>query len=61
VSGTDASSASRISGSAPSIWRCYVVQRFANPVNGVKYKLTATATTIRGEVLALYSHVTGKV
>ncbi len=60
VDGTDASSASRISGNAPTIWRCYVTQRFANPVDAVKYKLTATATTLRGKVLALYSNVTGQ-
>mgnify|MGYP001578582091 CR=1 FL=1 len=60
VSGTDASSATRISGNPPTICGAVVTQRFTHPVNAVKYKLSATATTLRGEVLALYSNVTGQ-
>jgi hypothetical protein len=60
VDGVDASSASRISADAAVICQPNVVQRFTHPVNGVKYKLIATATTFRGEVLALYSNVTGQ-
>jgi hypothetical protein len=59
VDGTDASSANRLSGS-PGYCDTFVSQTFANPVDGVKYKLVATATTYRGEVLAFYSHVTGQ-
>ena len=59
VTGVDASANSRLSGSS-TICGPRVTQRFANPVNAVKYKLTATATTCRGEVLALYSNVTGQ-
>ncbi len=59
VDGTDADADDRLDGS-PTIWMACVVQVFANPVDGVKYKLVATATTCRGEVLALYSNVTGQ-
>lgn len=59
VDGTDASSAARLDGS-PTYCGSLVKQRFKNPVNAVKYKLVATATTNRGEILALYSNVTGQ-
>lgn len=59
VDGTDASYLTRLSGS-PTICNAVVKQKVANPQNGVKYKLVATATTHKGEVLALYSNVTGQ-
>jgi len=58
VSGTDASASTRLSGS-PSWCRALVTQRLIGPLDGVKYKLTAIATTHKGEVLALYSNLTG--
>jgi hypothetical protein len=60
VDGTDAGSAARISGNPPTYCGSVVTQRFANPVDAVKYKLTATIVTRRGETLALYSNVTGQ-
>lgn len=59
VSGTDASYATRLSGS-PTYCNGVVKQKVIGPRNGVKYKLVATATTNKGEVLALYSNVTGQ-
>lgn len=59
VSGADASASTRLSGS-PTYCNGVVKQKFANPVNAVKYKLVATVNTNKGEVLALYSNVTGQ-
>jgi hypothetical protein len=59
VTGTDASAQTRLSG-APTYCNGIVKQRVAGIQAGVKYKLIATATTNKGEVLALYSNVTGK-
>lgn len=59
VDGTDASSASRLV-DTPSWCDGRAIQTFANPVDGVKYKVAITATTNRGQTLALYSNVTGQ-
>lgn len=59
VTGTDASSATRAIGS--TTWTGQkVTQRMGGLLTGVKYKVTALATMQSGEVLGLYSNVTGK-
>jgi hypothetical protein len=59
VDGTDASSANRLDG-APTICQPFIIQTFANPVDGVKYKLEATVVTASGQTLGLYSNITGQ-
>lgn len=59
VSGTDASASTRAIGS--TTWcKQSVTQRMGGLLTGVKYKVTALATMKSGEVLGLYSNVTGK-
>lgn len=59
VSGTDASSSTRLSGS-PSWWEGWVCQTVTTLQNGVKYKLTATVVTQLGQTLGLCANVMGK-
>jgi hypothetical protein len=59
VSGTDASYATRAIGD-PTWCGQSVTQRMGTLLTGVKYKVTALATMNSGEILGLYSHVTGK-
>lgn len=59
VTGTDASASTRALGDI-DVCGQQVTQRMGGVLNGVKYKVTALATMDSGEVLGLYSHVTGK-
>ena len=59
ITGTDASSATRLSGD-PKVSCNIVTQRHTTIQGGVKYRTIATAITKRGETLILYSHVRGK-
>lgn len=59
VTGTDASASTRAIGDVDTSGQ-EVTQRMGGLLNGVKYKVTALATMNSGEVLGLYSHVTGK-
>lgn len=58
VTGTDASTSSRAIGS--TTWCKQAVTQRMTVLNGVKYKTSVLATMKSGEVLGLYSNVTGK-
>lgn len=58
-SGSDASVATRLSGS-PNNCDLVTTQRIAQPVDGVRYKVTALATMQSGQKLELYSYFFGK-
>lgn len=59
VTGVDASASTRALGSISTSGQ-KVTQRMGGLLTGVKYKVTALATMQSGEVLGLYSNVTGK-
>lgn len=58
VTGTDASASTRAIGSTS--WCGQRVTQRMTVLNGVKYKTAVLATMQSGEVLGLYSNVTGK-
>lgn len=59
VKGVDASYATRALGA--TTWRGQLVtQRMGGLLDGVKYKVTALATMRSGEVIGLYSNITGE-
>lgn len=57
--GTDAQAAQRLSGS-PVHCGLQTTHRIAFPINGVKYKVSATATMRSGQILTLHSFVWGR-
>lgn len=58
-SGTDATPSARAIGTT-SYCRQEVTQRMGGLLTGVKYKVAAVATMNSGEVLGLFSYVTGR-
>lgn len=58
--GTDATPQSRLSGSVLVSCGSKVTRRVTTLQDGAKYKMTALATLIGGEVLELYSYIRGK-
>lgn len=59
VTGVDGSASTRALGAISTCGQ-RVTQRMGGLLTGVKYKVTALATMQSGEVLGLYSNVTGK-